>query len=492
MTIPNRRGGGEPMIKSFDQLSREHFGQDWTGDRAVASIRQELAKAMGINDLSGAGITGTQPLMLENLDMTLTEVLVTEAFMKVYNAVPKVPSKNAFYEYTRKKSYGSFRGAPGFREGGAPKGTHAKYIRKNATIKYLGERGGLTHQLSVAGDAGGTQLSPVTEENRNTTIRLMAKVERQVIRGRESIKDTDGNVVNYDGIMTQMEADAAAHVVDLKGAPLDFARLDQMGYDLRTEGKLLSFDKLRGFVTGTVMTDLGAALMEKERTTLTGTGKAALVPGTPFKGYESQFGYIPFEDSQFLDEVEGDIPLVDSLAPDGTAEADEGAPPAPAAPTGTAGANAASTIPAATYYYWASAMNEAGESLAIPTAAGVVVTAGQQVTVSIPRVNTAIGYRLYRGKLADGSDARWIATIPQPPAGAASHIDTNQQIPGSGTAMFFNADSADLAIAQLAPLIKWPLAIVNTTVEFLLLLYHVPVVKAHERVWIFKNIGRAA
>lgn len=488
MTIPTqRRRGGELLIKSYDQLSREAFGPDWTGDRAVQSIREQLAKAAGIADLSAAGIAGLQPLMLENLDMTLTEVLITEQFMKLFNSLPRVPSKNALYEWTRKKGYGSFRGIAGFREGGAPKGTTGKYQRNNATIRYLGERGGLTHQLQVAGDAGGTQLSPVAEENRNTTIRLMAKVERALFRGREDIEDSDGNTVNYNGILAQMQAAASTHVIDMKGQPLTFSRLDQMAYDLRQEGKLLSFTKLKGLMTGTVMTDLSAPLMEQERATLSAQAKDGLVPGTPIRGYQSQFGYIPFDDSQFLDEVEGDQPLIN-----GVATADDKSPAAPAAPTGTAGANAASNIPAATYYYWAATFNEAGESLATPTAAGVVVAAGQQVTVAITRVNAAIGYRLYRGKLADGSDARWIATIAQPPSGNISYVDLNQQVPGSGTALWYHADPADLAVAQLAPLIKWPLAIVDTTVEFLLLLYHVPVVKAHERVWVFKNIGRAA
>lgn len=473
---------GQSLIKSFDQLSREQYGNDWTGDRAVASLRESLAKAMGINDLAGAGITGTQPLMLENLDMTLTEVLVTEQFMKVYNAIPKVPSKNALFEWTRKRHYGSFRGTAGFREGGAPKGSHAKYQRNNATIRYLGERGGLTHQLSVAGDAGGTQLSPVAEENRNTTIRLMAKVERAVIRGRETIKDEDGNVVNYDGIIPQMEADAAAHVVDMKGQPMDFTTLDELGYNLFHEGKLLDFGKIRGFQTGTVLSDLGNLLLEKERTTLTGSGKAPLVPGTPFKGYESQFGFIPFEPSQFLDEVEGDKPL---------AEADDGAPPKPATCAGVAATQAGATIPTGTFYYFASAINSSGESLA-EDSAGVAVTLGEKVTVTIARVNTATAYRLYRGTQADGSDAGWIATVPQPDSGDASHVDTNQQIPNTGTAIWFHADTADIAIAQLAPLIKWPLAITSTTVEFLLLLYHTLVIKAHERVWVFKNVGRPA
>jgi hypothetical protein len=476
---------GSPLVKSFDQMAQESYGPDYTGDVAIAGLRETLAKAMGIGDLSAYGVTGTTPLQLENLDATMTEVLVTEQFMKLFNAIPRVPSKNALYQWNRKKSYGSFRGTAGFREGGAPQGSASKYQRDTATIRYLGERGGVTHQLAVAGAAGGVFLDPTAEENRNTTIRLLAKIERAIMRGRSDILDEDGNTVNYDGLITQMKASSAGakNVIDKQGAAIDFDDLEGMAYNFFTNGKMLSFAKVKGYATGSILADLGAVLRETERSTLTGSGKGDLIPGTPFGGWQSQFGFVPMEPSQFLDEVEGDLPV---------AEADPGAPAAPAAPTTAAASDATSKIPAASYYYFASAINSKGESLATATAAAQAVTAGQKVTVTIPRVSGATGYRLYRGTAATADKSGWIATIAQPGSGNASYVDLNQKVPGSGTAVYFHADPQDLAIAQLAPLVKWPLAIVDTTVQFLLLLYHTLVVKAPERIVIFENVGRAS
>lgn len=477
--------GGQPpapLVKSFDQISTDSFGPGYGGDEAITVLRETLAKAMGIGDLTSYGITGTTPLQLENLDATMTEVLVTEQFMKLFNAIPRVPSKNALYQWNRKKSYGSFRGTAGFREGGAPQGSASKYARDTATIRYLGERGGVTHQLAVAGAAGGTFLDPTAEENRNTTIRLLAKIERMIMRGRSDILDEDGNTVNYDGLIVQMKAGSgASNVINKKGAALSFSDLEGMAYNFFTNGKMLSFAKLQGFATGSVLSDLGSLLRDTERSTLTTSGKGELISGTPFGGWQSQFGFIPMEPSQFLDEVEGDVPV---------AEADPGAPAAPGTPTNVAASDATSLIPTASYFYHASAINSKGESLTTPSIT-VSVTLGQKVTVTIPRVSGATGYRLYRGPTAVASASGWIATITQPASGNASYVDLNQKVPLSGTAVYFHADPSDLAIAQLAPLVKWPLAIVDTTVQFLLLLYHTLVLKAPERIVIFENVGRA-
>jgi hypothetical protein len=42
----------------------------------------------------------------------------------------------------------------------------------------------------------------------------------------------------------------------------------------------------------------------------------------------------------------------------------------------------------------------------------------------------------------------------------------------------------------MSPLLKMPLAPVSTTFEYLLLLYHTLVLKAPERQFVFKNVGK--
>jgi hypothetical protein len=102
-------------------------------------------------------------------------------------------------------------------------------------------------------------------------------------------------------------------------------------------------------------------------------------------------------------------------------------------------------------------------------------------------LTTALGVRLYRGTLADGSDAKWIANLP---IATVSYVDRNQQIPGTGYVFILERSPENLVLAQMTPLLRFPLAVVNTTIEFLLLLYHTLVVKVPERQYIYKNVGR--
>jgi len=128
----------------------------------------------------------------------------------------------------------------------------------------------------------------------------------------------------------------------------------------------------------------------------------------------------------------------------------------------------------------------------------VVVGVGQKATITVPNVVGATGYRVYRGILADGSDAKWVGRIADPPANADGvFVDKGQWNTvdstgkkNNGLAIVIEPDPGDVCIAQLAPLLKMPLPQVDTTFPFLLLLYIVFVLKASERVKIYKNCGQ--
>jgi hypothetical protein len=151
---------------------------------------------------------------------------------------------------------------------------------------------------------------------------------------------------------------------------------------------------------------------------------------------------------------------------------------------------------AGTYYYSVAAFNDTGESLPVVTDAVAAADATTKVTIVVTRTSGATGYRIYRGKAADGSDAKWIAKVPQTASGNLTFVDKGewQTVDASGKAsdgmaLIIKPDPKDIAIAQMTPLIKMPLPQVNTTFPFLLLLYIVSVIKAPERVKIYKNCG---
>lgn len=472
------------MIQSYDQMLKSG-GYPQTSDQIVDDLRKALTTTN-----SGPGGIQVGPLMLENLDGVMTEVLITEKHFKVYNLLPKVPSANPYYEYNKHKGFGSSRaGGAGFRQGGAPKGSVSSFERKGVYNKYLGVQGGITHQMLVTGQNGGAFEDPTFRENRDRTLELLEKVERELIFGQKAVLDETGEEVNIDGLLTQLMADNAANVIDMKGLPLSFDNLDATAQSLITTGKQPTINGYQVLQSAHVAAGLNAQysarnIVRHNKDTAQGQ---EYVPGMVVNKYDTQFGTYNFDFSILLQEVEAAAPL---------AAAPANVPAAPAITTQpVAGTNAASTMEAGTYYYTVAAFNDTGESLGTITNA-IAVTAGQMVTTVITRLAGATGYRVYRGKLSNGSDAKWIAKVAQTVSGNLTFVDLNAWRtvdstgkPSDGLALIIKPDPQDIAIAQMTPLIKMPLPQVGTTFPFMLLLYIVSVIKSPERIVIYKNCG---
>lgn len=463
--------------KSFEGLGREQMGAKWPGSEAILS---ELYKAMASTNLPGFG--DATPLRLEVLDGTMTSVLLRQEHLKMFNAIPRVPSPQQIFQWNRRLDRGSHRGNLGFTEGGAPKGGVARWQRNQAQVMFMGTKRGYTHQLLTMGQMGGTQVDPVTEENQNGTLALLESLERHFFFGNSDILDDDNNVVNYDGLKIQMELAGPSHVIDMQGEPLDFPELDDVAERFVTEAYLLNSSLLKNWTTPFVLSDLNRRMRESQRIQRGVGDPTPAVYGTPIKGYSTQFFDLGFEPSILLEEVRANKPLAATEAGVGILK--------PATVTLTVTADATSKMPAGTYYYSASAGRDAGDTDNRASIAQAVA-AGERVNVTIAEVATTTRYRLYRGISSDVTTHRLVATLPALVGGGnPTYQDKNQTIPDTGIMIFANMTVEALVMAQLAPLIKFPQPVSGTTFPFLLLLYHVLALKAWEHVQIIKNIGR--
>lgn len=484
----------ERNVMLFDELCKS-AGYDITGDAILAKMEVERLQHDPIfksisTTLSGplSNIERTSPLMLENLDGLMTEVLINEGHFKLFNAIGRVPSPGPYYEWNRHKGFGSRRGGIGFAEGGAPKGSISSFERKGIYNKYLGVQGGITHQMMTSGNNGGTVQDPNTIETRDRTMELFERMEREIIFGNKLIKDESANEVNFDGLLTQLTALNPSNVIDLAGQPLAFSNLDTAARKLVTEGKTLSVNGYTGFGSVHVIDGLNNQYKDRNifRHNKDNAATATYTPGFELPAYQTQFGSFKFDHSILLSEIEDDLP-VSGVAISG----------APTAATCTAAATGSgNTLPAGTYYYKVGAFNDTGEQLPSSATAGVTVTEGQKVVVSITRgsANTT-GYRIYRSTSSTGT-FEWIGRVAAEADGAQDWDDTGAWYTSdssgnkaNGLMVLIKPDQRDLTIAQMAPLMKMPLPQQNTTYPFLLLLYCVLVLKAQERVIIFKNCG---
>lgn len=470
-------------ILTYDELLQAH-GQSFTGDDVVAELSKSLATTAGTNSSSL-----NPPLMLENLDATMTEVLIGMKHFKIFNSIAKVPSIQPNYEYNKQTSRGSRRGSLGFAQGGGPTGNASNFVRKNAYVKFLGVKGAVTHQFGVTAQMGGAFVDPETQENKDRTIELLERVERDIIFGLSTILDEDGNDVNFDGLLAQLTSQYAANVIDMEGAPLTYDELDDTALSLVKLGKLPSVDGFKVMMSPDVAAGLNKQYAERNvvRHNKDTAQNATYAVGFKVPKYETQFGDLEFDNSILLEECDGNNPV---------AAAHAEAPAAPATVAGTPADDADSLLPANTYYYFVSAFNESGESL--PTASSGVVASDDttKVTLAIANSSGAIGYRIYRGTTATAADARWIAKVPQG-VGSIAYVDKNQWRTvdsngdnANGLAIVYNGDPTNLCVAQLAPLAKMRLPQEKTTFPFYLLLYLTMVLKAPERVRIYKNCGK--
>ncbi len=507
-----------PIRKSMgftNNLGRQYFGPSFQGDQTVA----DLAKAMATQNIGGTFGDAT-PLRLQNLDATMTSVLYEEQHFVKWNWFERVPSIQPYYEWNDRQSYGDDRGNPAFVEGGTPYGGTAQFSRNGIYVRYFGVRRGITHQMALTGQLGGSQVDPVEEENRDGAMQLLARVERNFIWGDHTVLDANGNIVNYDGLVLALQNGvqyvgnsqtnpvpygytAGKNILDMQGQYFDFSLFEGIGRQLAQLGFLTSFKNVRAFMKPTVLEDLAKMRLVTEFKQLVAVNPAAgYTPGIPLAGYQSNFGFVPFTYDLFLNRAGMTDQPVITAGQQSPAAPVVGTAPTAAAPTGsqtsyflTASASKAGVSDAGTYYYWASAGNDSGESLT--TYLGSVAVAAGQVVNMVIDPGTSNGQpltwmRIYRGTVNSTTDdgTGCIETINAYNLSTVSFTDENAWRPQTGMIVMVDRTPSNLAIAQMLPMLKWPLAITSTTVEWLILLYHALVVKAPQRMYIIKNIGR--
>ncbi len=519
MTNPHAGTYVQMFGKSYS-LVRQSFlnGRALDFERALASTNL------------GAGYADGTALATLNLDTTMTSVLYDNQHLVMWNWLNRVPSINPLYQWTERDQYGSIRGGFGFAQGGVPKTGVAAWTRNQAQVCFFGVRRGITDVEAQSGLLGGVMVDPVQEEDRDGAFQVLGRAELNFTWGDPLVTDNFGNTVNYPGTYMQMtdmtgayaygRAALGSNVLDLQGRYLNFTDLNSISATLYQQGKLGSFANLRMFAPPSVLEDLSNLRNYVERRVLqpeipAGRTGIGFTTGTPLPGHSTNFGVIPFTASIFLDEVPNGQPILY-----GDPEAESPAIPsctvAAGAPTGGVTSyflaeNGIGESDAGTYSFWVSAVNDSGESFVsgmtvnssgeatgVATPESVAVAVGQVVTVTItPGASNGqpvTQFRIYRGtsdNVADPSTTLigHIAVSPVNTPASVAFTDNNSRRSGTKIAILMERTPNNTAIAQMAPLTKYPLAIVQTKVEWLLLLYHVLVIKARQRCYLIKNIG---
>lgn len=444
---------------------------------------EELNKALSISQNYGSTAPGSLSqggaLSVEDLDRTLKLVTHGLEHLKLWKDIIKERVPQTVHEYNVQNSYGQ-EVSPFFNMGGTPTSTDARYEREIIQVKYLGTQGQVQHNLTLIQAAHGPVIA---REVKNKTIELLARNERAMFEADSSI-----NSLEYDGIEKQIfdkQSDSTYKSTAMAGYDSagsdDKVILDVRGdFDDEVSEEMAlknvnNFGMAMDCYLGTdVHSKFSRAFYAKQR----------VLPGetlTSGQRVKEHNGTLDFRFKPSLFNRPRKSPLASSIS----------AAAAPSLANGLSPSDAASEFAASdvgSYSYKISAVYSDGETLP-SSAVTIAVAAGDKVTVEISYSGVPLYFNIFRAPIGTTSGHEFTMRIAPAGSAVAHNIDFNSFLPGKARAFLLMHDSDCLSWKQLGSMIKYDLAVTDTSYKWLQLLYGTPLISAGRKHVIAKNIN---
>jgi hypothetical protein len=443
---------------------------------------EELQKALSISQNYGTtapgSLSGGSALAVEDLDRTLKLVTHGLEHLRLWKDILKEKVTQTVSEYNVQNSYGQ-EISPFFAMGGTPVSTDANYDREIVQVKYLGTQGQVQHNLTLIQAAHGPV---VAREVKNKTIELLARNERSMFEADSSV-----NGLEYDGIDAQMEAKEASSqykstafagyesvgnsesvIIDIRG---------EMDEDTNEDACLKAVNNFGMPMDMYLGTDIHSrfsrAFYAKQRVMSGSTINA----GQKVKEFN---GSLDFRFKPSLFNRPRKAPLASTISAQAAPTSANLASPADAA-------SEFASADAGTYSYRVSAVYSDGETLASAQIAGAV-SAGDKVTLEVTYAGAPLYMNVFRAPVGTTTGHEFIGRIAPAGSGVAADIDFNKMLPGSARAYLLMHDPDVLVWKQLGSMIKYDLAVTDTSYKWLQLLYGTPLIMAPRKNVILKNL----
>lgn len=455
---------------------------------------QSLNKALMTTGLNGVGTPGDgSPVRVQSLEQMLRNITFTMSDLRLWPQIQRVPAYNVVEEYNILRAYGGRSGLFAG-EGALQPANDSLYERMFATIKFMVEVREISHPAILIQSAVG---DIVTRYATDATMNILGKLENALFFADSSLSQ-----FSFDGIKKQVELwGDDTQILDKRGQGLTPDDIEISANILRSHFGRVQKSKM--YMAPGVLADFTRNWIPFQRT-FSGDWKGQT--GNPFSAWQSQFGDVEFQDDVFLvPPNNGKLPTNPLVQPGGV-PATPGTPIVAAAvstlPTGAVNTSVTtsefdSVTPGGTFYYFYSANNSYGESMASAASNAVTVANGQFVSLTISRILTqplASFYKIYRGTQANGSDAQYMTSVKDPGGSSSTFVfvDANQDIPGTGSVFLLDMSPGVLEFKQLGPMMKLDLAPINLMYRFALVLYGTPVLTQPTKAVILKNVGASA
>jgi hypothetical protein len=426
--------------------------------------------------ISGAG--SLSALVPQSLEASLASATFTMNEIALWKNIPKVKVGSTVHEYNVIKEHGLDL-SPYMAEGGIPAMNKTEYERKFLKVKYLSEMRQITDVASTINPLVGPNPTALAEETERGTIRLMSKLERELWHG-----DEDANALGFDGVIKQISAEPKS-VVDMRGASLTAARLQETLSDVYAAPFYGSPDCI--YVEPRVHGDLINSTVQFGRhDQLKVSDGSSFTFGAQQLNIMAPYGSVPVKAAPFLFNS-WDAPAAASGHGLAAATVKSIANPVDAASLFVA-------ADAGEYWYKiVPVSNSAGYGAAVQTAKATIV-AGKSTVITMHAHATADFFRVYRSPV--GSQAgkhQFIGQMSNSNPGTSEDVftDINAVIPGTSSVVMIKHDPNYLQVVRLLDYLRRPLAEVQTTRPFLLMMFLSCVVKIPSKMRVLKNVGIA-
>ena len=465
------------MVSWRDYQGVEGFGHAAHED--IDDLNKALAAGQDQNPPGSFTAGDGFALRVESLERTLRNTTYKMQHIRLWRNIPKLPAYNTVEEFNLITQYGGNPDAGFIDEGDLPEEDDSIYERRFSVVKYLGTVRRVTHVMSLVKPAHGNVIA---QETVSGTMHLLRVLEKALFKGDSSL-----SALQFDGFEKLMLDDApATNIIDLRGQSLTEDHLIDGALTIQDAPNYGTPTDL--YINPKVKADFCKTFFPKERYNVFQDGKNTNgMVGLDIGGYTSPAGDVRFQADTFIDDGGAPTAAVGVVAKRPANITETGAL---AAAGGTSQFVAAD---AGDYLYSVQPVNRFGRGTALsPGGGALTVAAADEVTISVTPSAAPLPdwYELFRSQV-DGTALRLIQrTTNSGGAGATTLTDLNANLPFTTTGYLFQQNLESMSFKQLAPMVKIPLATIDSSIRWMQLIYGVPVIYTVGKNVLFTNVGR--
>lgn len=434
----------------------------------ASEVTTALLKALEAGSYNAVPSTLVQgaALQIEDLSSTMTVVTFDDSHIKLQKMLKVESCKSTLAQFDRQMSYGIFGGSAQV-EGAIGQEEDSQFARVVVPMAFYSHVRRVTVVANMIDTVDGVKAEERAASD--AAKKLAGDIEFDLFRGKSDFTNQgafDGsmnaipalpNILGLDSQIRQSDVIRNARDLMFEEYGSNLSVIQQVGGTLtqdaiedahvRSGQNHGSADKL--LVDLLVLSAYNKISYGKERIVLAGSAQDATA--SDLKRQWVSGGTVNIEASRFL---------AGKTRP---AESRDGAPLAPSLGTGVTGST--TSLTAGTYIYFATAVNERGESGASATASQAV-SAGDFVTVTItPNGSgvTARYFNMYR-TLAGGTaaSAKFIGRVANSGAATTQFLDLGNKRPGFVTGFLVQGDT--MGVKELAPYSRLKLAVTDLSI----------------------------